>query len=72
MSFSVMATNAGIVAAFMIGTFFDFYAMPKFVIALTIVFVILCSFFPESPIFLIKRNKLSVCHLSIHTKRYHD
>lgn len=52
---------AGIVIAFTLGNFCDFYAIPKFVIALNILFVILIYFFPETPIFLIKQNKISVC-----------
>lgn len=42
------------------GAHCDFYTTPLITMALTILFVVLFSFFPESPKFLIKQNRLSV------------
>lgn len=45
---------------FIMGTFCDYFTTPKFVIALTVVFVALFIRFPESPLFLVKQNKMEV------------
>lgn len=52
--------NFGMILAFISGAFCNFYTTPIVVIALTIVFVILFSFFPESPTFLVKMDQKAV------------
>lgn len=42
------------------GAYCDFYTTPLVTIALTILFVAMFAFFPESPKFLIKQNQLEV------------
>lgn len=42
------------------GAYCDFYTTPLVTIALTILFVGMFAFFPESPKFLIKQNQLEV------------
>lgn len=59
-----LTCNFGILLSFIFGSFFDFYTTPKFVILLTIVCGILLFFLPESPLFLVKQNKLSVSYMS--------
>lgn len=57
----IMNENIGVVIAF----YCDFYVTPIAVIVLIIIFVVSFSFFPESPTYLIKRNKISVSMLFI-------
>lgn len=56
----VLSANIGILIALIFGNYCDFYATPKFAITLSALFMILFSFFPESPVFLIKQNRVSV------------
>ena len=57
----VLSSNMGILLAFIFGHYFDFYAPPKFVIALTSFFAIAMLFFPETPLTLVKHGKIAVC-----------
>lgn len=52
--------NLGVLLAYIIGEYFQFYAMPLFSIILIAAFAILLLFVPESPIFLIRANKIEV------------
>lgn len=56
----VLAENFGYLLAYIIGNYFDFYAIPKFGILITAIFAILLVFFPESPLILVKQNKMAV------------
>lgn len=56
----VLNCNFGILLAFVLGDYCDFYTTPKFVIVLTCVFTILFYFFPESPSFLMKQCRDAV------------
>lgn len=55
-----MAWNVGILLMFTFGAHLDFYAAPKFVIALMILNIVLLYFLPDSPIYLYKQNKIVV------------
>lgn len=57
----VLSCNMGILLSFIFGHFFQFYVTPIIAIAFTVVFVVSLFFFPESPLVLMKQNKLSVC-----------
>ncbi|XP_031622894.1 facilitated trehalose transporter Tret1-like isoform X2 [Contarinia nasturtii] len=61
----VLSCNIGILLAFVFGNYFDFYMTPKFVIASTILCAVLLCFFPESPSFLMKQNRISEAERSI-------
>ncbi|XP_055302942.1 facilitated trehalose transporter Tret1-like [Sitodiplosis mosellana] len=61
----VLIANMGILLAFVLGNFCNFYTTPKVIIALTIVFEISFCFFPESPKFLLKQNRISDTEKSI-------
>lgn len=50
----------GVLLAYIIGEYFKFYAMPLFSIILIAAFAILLLFVPESPIFLVRKNKIDV------------
>lgn len=52
--------NLGVLLAYIIGEYFKFYAMPLFAIILIAAFAILLLFIPESPIYLIRKNKIDV------------
>lgn len=55
-----LTENFGILLAYIIGNYFDFYATPQFTIVLTTLFGILLCFFPESPLILVKQEKIAV------------
>lgn len=46
--------------AFLLGTYFNYNAIPAFGIAIALLFAVLFFFFPESPLFLLKQNKIAV------------
>lgn len=52
--------NFGVLLAYIIGNYFEFYAMPLFSIILIAIFAFLLSFIPESPTFLIKQKQFDV------------
>lgn len=54
------SNNFGILLGFVFGNYFDFHAIPIFSIVLTIISAIALFFFPESPSFLMKQNRVSV------------
>lgn len=69
----VFTGNIGILIVFFFGNYSDFFMAPKFVIIVAILFVISFSYFPETPSFLIKQNKIAVSNNTIYmtmTVRY--
>lgn len=50
--------NMGVLLAFIIGAYGNFYTTPIFAIALLVAFTILFTFFPETPAFLVRQNLL--------------
>lgn len=69
----VLSENVGMLMAYCIGNYFDFYAIPKFAILVTIICAISLYFLPESPLFLLKQNKLLVsteCSFTVHRLKY--
>lgn len=52
--------NFGVLLAFLLGNYFDYFMTPKVMIGFLIVFVSLFIFFPESPMVLVKQNKIMV------------
>lgn len=56
----ILSANFGILFAFIIGNYFNFYMFPKVVIAIIIVYTVAFFFIPESPAFLMKQKKISV------------
>lgn len=63
----VFIINIGYIIAFTLGSYCDFYATPKAVIALTLVYVVLICFFPETPAFLMQQNKITVSITNVYT-----
>lgn len=56
----VVTETVGIVLGYIIGTYMDFRATPKFGIAITALFSLSLIFFPETSLFLLKQNKFTV------------
>lgn len=56
----MLTDRIGIMIVFVLGYYFDYRVTSIVVIAVTIIFVIVFLFFPESPTFLLKQNKTSV------------
>lgn len=54
------AGSIGILLAFTLGSYTDFHVTPIYAIITSILFGILFSFFPETPLFLVRQNKYSV------------
>lgn len=52
--------HVGVVLAFVFGTYFTYYSTPIFAIAVGVLFAFLLCFFPETPLFLAKQNKMEV------------
>lgn len=59
-STNMLIFNFGVFLAFLLGNFFDYFMTPKVMIALLFTFVSAFMFFPESPIVLVKQNKIKV------------
>lgn len=60
MSTLILTETTGILLGYIIGSSFDFYAIPKFAIALTTIFSISLYFLPETSLFLMKQNRVNV------------
>lgn len=56
----ILTENLGMLIGYVIGAFFDFSAIPIFGIVLAIASAILIYFLPETPIFLVKNNRMDV------------
>lgn len=56
----VVSGHVGVPIAMAFGTYFNYGAIPILAIAVSILFGILFFFFPETPLFLVKRNKIAV------------
>lgn len=56
----VLTANFGVLVAYTLGNYCDYYTTPKFVIAAAILFAFLLVLFPESPTILMKQNKVKV------------
>lgn len=56
----VLSENVGMLLAFVIGNSFEYPAIPIFSIVLLTLFAILLYFIPESPLFLLKQDKIKV------------
>lgn len=52
--------NVGFLVAYTIGNYFGYYAMPLFAIVLIVIYMVLIALLPETPIFLMRQNKIEV------------
>lgn len=56
-----VGVDIGILLAFVLGTYYNYNMTPIVAIFLTVLFIVLFSFFPETPLVLVKRNQILVC-----------
>lgn len=49
------------VIAYVLGAYCDYYTSPIFAGALAAVYGVLFFFFPETPLYLLKQNEITVC-----------
>lgn len=61
----ILTAHFGVALAFVFGNYCSYSTPPIFMIILTLIFVVLFFFFPESPTFLLKQNKISQTEKSI-------
>lgn len=61
----VLTENIGILLGYVIGGFFDYYAIPLVSIIIAIASGILIYFLPETPLFNVKQNKIEVRSFSL-------
>lgn len=55
-------SSSNLIAAFVLGGYLGYSAIPIFSIAIAVLFAVLFSiFFPETPTFLVKQNRIPVC-----------
>lgn len=59
-SLVTLAGNVGVLFGFIAGNYLSYEAVPKVHLILPIIFLVFYFFFPESPWYLIKQNKLEV------------
>lgn len=56
----VVSGHIGVPIAMALGAYFNYDVIPICSIAISILFTVLFFFFPETPLFLVKQNKISV------------
>lgn len=61
--------NVGFLIAYTF-SYFDYYAMPLFAVVLTAMYTILIVLLPETPIFLMRQNKIDVSRKTTIAKEY--
>lgn len=66
----VLTENFGILLGYIIGAFFEFYAIPLCAIILAISSGMMIYFLHETPLFLVKQNKIAVRSVSFSEKRF--
>lgn len=60
LTFDLFSGHIAVVIAFSFGAYSEYISYPIFAIACTILFDVIFFFFPETPIFLLKQNKITV------------
>lgn len=56
-SFFVLSTNLGMLLVYIAGSVFDYFTTPKLMLLLPLAFVMLFSYFPETPVYLLRYDK---------------
>jgi MFS family permease len=56
-SFFILSNNLGMLLIYIAGTIFDYYTTPKVMLTLPVAFTLLFSFFPETPVYLLRYKK---------------
>lgn len=65
----VVATSGGTFVGFVAGQFMDYADAPRIFLIFPVLFIVLCSFMPETPYYLMKTNRIEV-YIIAHTKTH--
>ncbi|CRL04325.1 CLUMA_CG017420, isoform A [Clunio marinus] len=68
-SFFLLSTNFGMLIIYLCGLVFDYYTTPKVMLGMIFAFVILFSFFNETPIYLLRKGKTEAAVKFLNTLR---
>lgn len=55
-----IGSATGILIAYTLGNYFNYYVTPIFAIVSIAIFAVVFLFFPESPVFLVRQNRITV------------
>lgn len=56
----VLGCNAGVLIAFVVASFTGYYNQIRILIAIPIIFLLIFTYFPETPEYLLKQNQILV------------
>jgi PHD/YefM family antitoxin component YafN of YafNO toxin-antitoxin module len=56
-SFFILSTNLGMLLIYIAGSTFDYFTTPKVMLLLPLAFSMLFTYFPETPVYLLRYNK---------------
>lgn len=59
-AFLIFTENIGVVTSYLLGNFCNYYIAPICVICLSMIYAMSFAFFPETPTYLMKQNKVIV------------
>lgn len=63
----VVATSGGTLIGLLAGHFIGYAAAPRIFLLFPVLFIVLCSFLPETPYYLMKVNRMEVCTRSLNS-----
>lgn len=64
----VVSGHVGVVISFILGAYSEYISYPILAIAFTLLFDVLFFWFPETPVFLVKHNRIAVCALLLYPR----
>lgn len=64
-SFFILSTNLGMLLMYIAGCIFDYSMAPKVMLLLPATFFLLIAYLPETPIYLLRNNKLKTAEASL-------
>lgn len=64
-SFFILSTNLGMLLIYIAGNIFDYSTTPKVMLLLPTVFLLLISFFPETPSYLLRKGETKRAEASL-------
>ena len=64
-SFFILSANLGALLIYAAGDVLDYYSTPKIMLLFSVGFIILFSFFPETPVYLLRNGKIDEAEKSL-------
>lgn len=64
-SIVTLTANSGILIGFLVGNYFSYEMVPKILLAFPVLFLVCFYFFPESPYYLMQKNKVQEAERSL-------